>query len=218
MTMRLLILKILCGDESLISILHFLCKAIVSIYYSVNLPLLLSKKVLSCSILFINFLILYTLRLIILFRFLFYVTALYLLFLFLASNMSRIGSVFDVNVSCIVDVDFNNFRSFLIFSNYSVQVDVHVNADNYLNHNFYDHKFQSKPESNSNNFKLEIPFSVYIILKHNHELRIKIFEFLILISVLIVMKYFNYSEVYEGIKTCQSYFFTYESINIYVIV
>ena len=43
-TMRLLILEILCGDESLISIFHFLCKAIVPFYYSVYLPFLLSKK------------------------------------------------------------------------------------------------------------------------------------------------------------------------------
>ena len=34
------------------------------------------------------------------------------------------------------------------------------------------------------------------------------------ISVLNVMKYFNYSEVYDGIKICsQLHFFTYESIN-----
>ena len=43
-TMRLLILEILCGDESLISIFDFLCKAIVPVYYSIYLPLLLSKK------------------------------------------------------------------------------------------------------------------------------------------------------------------------------
>ena len=71
-TMRFLILQILCGDESLISIFHFLCKAIVPVYYSVYLPLLLSKKILSCSLRFIKFLILCTLRLIILsLRFLF---------------------------------------------------------------------------------------------------------------------------------------------------
>ena len=35
-----------------------------------------------------------------------------------------------------------------------------------------------------------------------------------LISVLNVMKYFNHSEVYDGIKICsQLHFFTYESIN-----
>ena len=44
LTMRLLILEILCGDESLISVFLFLCKAIVSFYYSVYLPFLLSKK------------------------------------------------------------------------------------------------------------------------------------------------------------------------------
>ena len=43
-TMRLSILEILCEDESLISIFHFLCKAIVPVYYSVYLPFLLSKK------------------------------------------------------------------------------------------------------------------------------------------------------------------------------
>ena len=54
----------------------------------------------------------------------------------------------------------------------------------------------------------------HIFLKHNCELTIKIFEFLILISVLNVMKYFNHSEVYDGIKICsQLRFFTYESIN-----
>ena len=71
-TMRLLILEILCGDESLTSIFHFLCKAIVPVYYSVYLPFLLSKKILSCSLHFIKSLILCTLRLIILFlKFLF---------------------------------------------------------------------------------------------------------------------------------------------------
>ena len=43
-TMRSLILEILCGDESLISIFHFLCKAIVPVYYSVCLPFLYQKK------------------------------------------------------------------------------------------------------------------------------------------------------------------------------
>ena len=132
-TMRLVILEIF----------HFLCKAIVPVYYSVYLPFLLSKKLLSCSLLFIKVLILCTLRLIILFlRFLFYLAVLYLLSVFLTSNMSCIGSAFDVNVSCIVNDDFNNFRSFLIFSNNSVvNVDVHVNVDNYLNHKFYDHNY-----------------------------------------------------------------------------
>ena len=143
-TMRLLILEIFCGDEGLTSIFHFLCKALVPVYYSVYLPFPLSKKLLSCSLLFIKFLILCTLRLIILFlRFLFYLAVLYLLSVFLTSNMSCIGSAFDVNVSCIVNDDFNNFRSFLIFSNNSVvNVDVHVNVDNYLNHKFYDQIFQ----------------------------------------------------------------------------
>ena len=100
-TMRLLILKIFFGDESLISIFHSLCEAIVTIYFSVYLPFLLSKKILSCSLRFIKFLILCTLRLIILFlRFLFYLADLYLLSVFLTSNMSCIGSACDVNVSC----------------------------------------------------------------------------------------------------------------------
>ena len=51
-------------------------------------------------------------------------------------------------------------------------------------------------------------------MKHNRELRIKVFEFVILISVLNVMKYFKHSEVYDGIKTgSQLHFFIYESIN-----
>ena len=50
-------------------------------------------------------------------------------------------------------------------------------------------------------------------LKNNRELRVKIFRFLTLNSVLNVMKYFNLSEVYDGIKICsQLHFFTYESI------
>ena len=53
-----------------------------------------------------------------------------------------------------------------------------------------------------------------IFLKHNRELRIKIFEFLIFISVLNVMKYFNHSEFYDGIKIySQLNFITYRSIN-----
>ena len=66
--------------------------------------------------------------------------------------------------------------------------------------------FESKPKINSNNFKPEILFSVlslmfyHIFLKHNGELRIKIFEFLILISLLNVMKHFNHSDVYDGMK------------------
>ena len=79
-TMRSLILETFCGDESLISVFHFLCKAIVPVYYSVYLPFLLSKKILSCSLHFIKFLILCTLRLIILFlKFSFYLAVLYLL-------------------------------------------------------------------------------------------------------------------------------------------
>ena len=101
-TMRLLILEILCGDESLISIFDFLSKAIVPVYYSVYLPLLLSKKILSCSLRFIKFLILCTLRFIILsLRFLFCLAVLYLLSVFLTSNMSCIGIAFDDNASRI---------------------------------------------------------------------------------------------------------------------
>ena len=70
-TLRFLILEILCGDGSLISVFHFLCKTIVPIYYSVYLPFLLSKKILSCSLWFIKFLILWTLRLIIFISYIF---------------------------------------------------------------------------------------------------------------------------------------------------
>ena len=88
-TMRLLFLDVLCGDESLISVFRFLCKAIVPVYWSAYLPLLLSKKILSCSLRFIKFLILNALRLIVLFlRFLFYLVVLYLLSVHLTSNMS----------------------------------------------------------------------------------------------------------------------------------
>ena len=66
-TMRLLIIKIFCGDKSLISIFHFLCKAIVFVYYSVYLLFLLSKRILLCSLHFIKFLILCTQRSIVLF-------------------------------------------------------------------------------------------------------------------------------------------------------
>ena len=94
-TMRFLILEILCGDESSISILHFSSKAIVLVYYSVYLPLLLSKQILSCSLYFIKFLILRTLKLIILsLRFLFYFAVLYFLSAFLTPNMSGIGIAF----------------------------------------------------------------------------------------------------------------------------
>ena len=78
--------------------------------------------------------------------------------------MSRIGSVFDANVSYIVNDNFNDFRLFLIFSNNSAHVDIHVNLDNYLNRKFYDHNLQSKPESNSNNSKLEILLSVFSLM------------------------------------------------------
>ena len=152
-TMRLLNLEILCGDESLISVFHFLCKAIVPVYYSVYLPFLLSKMILSCSLRFIKFLILCTLRLIYLFlRLLFYSAVLYLLSVLLTSNLSCIVSAFYVNVTCLVNNDFNDLMSFLIFSNNAViNVDAHVKVDNYLDRKFYDHNFKPKPESNSNN-------------------------------------------------------------------
>ena len=102
-TMRLLILEIFCEDESLTSIFNFLCKAIVPVYYLVYVPLLLSKKILSCSLRFIKFLILCTLRFIILsLRFLFYLAVLYLLSVFLTSNMSCTDIALDANASCIV--------------------------------------------------------------------------------------------------------------------
>ena len=145
--------------------------------------------------------------------------------------MSCIGSVFDDNVSFIVNDDFNDFRpflnndfndfrSFLIFSNNSVvNVDAHFKVDNYLNRKFYGRNFQSKPESNSNNFKPEILFLVFSLmfyhsfLKNNRELRVKVFTLLTLTSVFNVMKYFNHSEVYDVIKICsQLHFFTCESI------
>ena len=68
-TMRLLmlILEVLWGNESLISIFHFLCKTIAPVYYSVSLPFLLSKKILSCILGLIKVLTLCTFRLIILF-------------------------------------------------------------------------------------------------------------------------------------------------------
>ena len=115
---------------------------------------------------------------------------------------------------------FNDFRSFLIFSNNSVvNVDADCKVDNYLNLKFYGHNFQSKLESDSNNFNPEILFLVFSLmfyhsfLKNTRELRVKIFTFLTLTSVLNFMKYFNHSEVYDGIKICsQLQFFTYESI------
>ena len=55
------------------------------------------------------------------------------------------GIAFDDNASRIVSDDFNDFRSFLIFSNKSVvnvDVNVNVNVNNYLNSKFYEHHFQ----------------------------------------------------------------------------
>ena len=67
--------------------------------------------------------------------------------------MSCVDIALDANASCIVMI--LTTLSFLIFPNNSVvNVDVHVNdnVDNYLNSKFYDHDFQSKPESKSKNF------------------------------------------------------------------
>ena len=199
-------------------IFHLFCKAIVSVYCSVYLPFLLSKKILSYSLCFIKFLLSCTLRLIILFlRFLFYLAVLYLLSVFLASNMSFCGNVFDIIISSIVNNDFNYFRSLLIFSNNLVHVNVHVNIGKKLNSKFYDHNFQSKAESNS---KLENLFSVFNLMfyhsfsKPNSELCIKIFKFLILISVFNVMKYFYHLQAYDSTKVCsQLHLFSYESMN-----
>ena len=108
-TIRLLILEILCGDESLISIFHCLCKAIVSVYYSLYLPFLLSKKILSCSLRFIKFLMLCTLRLIILsLRLLFYLAVLYLLSVFLTS--SCIDIAFDAKATFMIAIFNQNLR------------------------------------------------------------------------------------------------------------
>ena len=111
-TIRLLILNmILCRGESLISIFH-------SFYKKPQFPsttqfiqhFFYPKKKSSCCLRFISFLIWCSLRSIILFlRFLFYLAVLYLLSVFLASN---IGSVFMVNVSFIIYDDFNNFFNF----------------------------------------------------------------------------------------------------------
>ena len=110
-TIRLLILEILCGDESLISIFHCLCKAIVSVYYSLYLPFLLSKKILSCSLRFIKFLMLCTLRLIILsLRLLFYLAFLYLLSVFLTWNMSCIDIAFDAKAAFMIAIFNQNLR------------------------------------------------------------------------------------------------------------
>ena len=97
-----------------------------------NFCLLLSLSTISFikifSLCLTKFLILRTLRLIILFlRYLLYLTVLYLLSMFLVSNMSHIDSVFDVNVSYIVNNSLNDVRSFSIFSNNSVHLDVLLN-------------------------------------------------------------------------------------------
>ena len=111
-TMRLLILEIW-----LTSVFHFVCKAILPVYYTVSLPLLLSKKILLCTLCLIQFLTLCTLRLIILFlRFSFYFAVLFLLSVFLTSNISCIGNAFNVNVICIVNDNFNGL--YVIFNSF----------------------------------------------------------------------------------------------------
>ena len=94
--------------------------------------------------------------------------------------MCCIGSISYVNVSSIVNGDFNGVKSFLIFSNKLVHVDVLVNVDNYCNFMI-------------TIFNQNLRVTAMLI-------RVKIFEFLILISVLNVIKYFNHSKVYDGIK------------------
>ena len=147
--MRLLILEILYGDESLISVFYLLYKVIVPVYFSVCLPLFLPKKNLSCNLRLIKFLILRTLRFLILsLQFFTCYLSLWLLI--------WVVLVLLLILMLVVSDDFNNFRSFLIFSsNLVANVDVHVNVNvgNYLNRTFYDHDFQSKPESNSKKFK-----------------------------------------------------------------
>ena len=113
-SMRLLILKILCWVESLISIFNFLCKFAVLIYYPVYLSFLLSKKILSCSLRFTKFLILCTLRLIILF----------LRYLFWFWFLIWFALVVFLTLMLVVMDDFIDFRSSLIFSSNSVHVDV----------------------------------------------------------------------------------------------
>ena len=51
--MPLLIMKILCVDESLISVFYFLYKAVVYIYYSTSLPIIsfIRKKIVRQSML-----------------------------------------------------------------------------------------------------------------------------------------------------------------------
>ena len=73
--------------------------------------------------------------------------------MYFVSNISLFSSVFDVDACYIVNDNFNDFNSFFIFSNNSVHVDVHVNVDNFLNRKFFNRNFQSKLESNCNNFK-----------------------------------------------------------------
>ena len=71
------------------------------------------------------------------------------------------------------------------------KVHVQINVDNYISPK------ESESESNSNNFELGILFSLFslifyrMFLKRKRELGKTIFELLILIPVLNVMKYFR---------------------------
>ena len=125
-------------------------------------------------------------------------------------------SVFDFKVHDNVNFDFNNFRSFLIFSNNSVYFHVYVNVENNINQRFYNNDFNSKPESNSYILKLEILSSVFslkffnVFLKGKHESRIKAFVFLLymlismlndnLVSMLNVQCLKVISEAYESMN------------------
>ena len=86
--------------------------------------------------------------------------------MYFVSNISLFSSVFDVDACYIVNDNFNDFNSFFIFSNNSVHVDVHVNVDNFLNRKIFNRNFQSKLESNCNNFKQWILFSCFNVLSH----------------------------------------------------
>ena len=80
--------------------------------------------------------------------------------------MSRFGRIFDVKVNCIVNINFNDFKSFLTFSKNSVHVHVYVNFDDHINRKLYNQNLESELESNCNNFKLDILFSVSNTVKN----------------------------------------------------
>ena len=64
-----------------------------------------------------------------------------MLSVFLISNTSRVGTVFGINVSYIVNDDFSDFTSFLIVFNNPDHVEVQVNVNNYLDRKFYNKIF-----------------------------------------------------------------------------